>query len=199
MPSNYPLLDHIYFLICHNHVIFWITLCFITGIDNDIITQMVVTWSSYVRVTKANKFISSTINKQTPNSVKSVVYWTINQYSTACVKRWRCLEYVYPLMHCLVLLFSIAFVINKQWALLNDCWINTHYRYLGFIRTHPTIYNRLCIWLAVSPYMNGCAWLRARWPYTLYHPTDFNPSHKITLGLITTTNIDGLQTSSWTY
>ena len=116
------------------------------------------------------------------------MYWTINQYSTACVKRWRCLEYVYSLMHCLVLLFSIAFVINKQWALLNDCWINTHSRYLGFIRTHPTIYNRLCIWLAVSPYMNGCAWLRARWPYTLYHPTDFNPSHKITLGLITTTH-----------
>ena len=123
--------------------------------------------------------------------VKSVVYWTINQYSTACVKRWRCLEYVYPLMYCLVLLFSIAFVINKQWALLNDFWINTHYRYLGFIRTHPTIYNRLCIWLAVSPYMNGCAWLRARWPYTLYHPTDFNPSHKITLGLITTTKYPG--------
>ena len=114
------------------------------------------------------------------------MYWTINQYSTVCVKRWRCLEYVYPLMHCLVLLFSIALVINKQWALLNDCRINTHYRYLGFIRTHPTIYNRLFIWLAVSPYMNGCAWLRARWTYTLYHPTYFNPSHKITLGLITT-------------
>ena len=119
------------------------------------------------------------------------MYWTINQYSTACVKRWRCLEYVYPLMHCLVLLFSIAFVINKQWALLNDCWINTHYRYLGFIRTHPTIYNRLCIWLAVSPYMNGCAWLRARRSYTLYHSTEFNLSRKITSRLITSTHIPG--------
>ena len=117
------------------------------------------------------------------------MYWTINQYSTACVKRWSCLEYVYSLMHCLVLLLSIALVINKQWALLNDCWINTYSRYLGFIRTHPTEYNRLCIWLAVSPYMNGCAWLRARWSFTLYHSTFFNPSRKITLRLITTTNI----------
>ena len=122
------------------------------------------------------------------NFVKSVVYWTINQYSTACVKRCCCLEYVYYLMYCLVLLFSIAFVINKQWALLNVCWINTHSWYLGFIRTHPIIYNRLCIWLAVSPYMNGCAWLRARWPYTLYHSAYFNPSRKITSRLITSTH-----------
>ena len=112
------------------------------------------------------------------NSVKSVVYWTINQYSTACVKRWRCLEYVYSLMYCLVLLFSISLVINKQWALLNDCWINTHSWYLGFIRTHPIIYNRLCIWLAVSPYMNGCAWLRARWSCTIYHSTYLTPAVK---------------------
>ena len=122
------------------------------------------------------------------DNVKTVVYWTINQYSTACVKRWRYLEYVYPLTYCLVLLFSIAFVINKQWALLNVCWINTHSWYLGFIHTHPNIYNRLCIWLAVSPYMNGCAWLRARWSCTLYHSIDFNPSRKITSRLITSTN-----------
>ena len=91
------------------------------------------------------------------------------------------------LMYCLVLLFSIKFVINKQWALLNVCWINTHSWYLGCIRTHPNIYNRLCIWLAVSQYMNGCAWLRARRSYTIYHSTEFNLSRKITSRLITST------------
>ena len=93
------------------------------------------------------------------------------------------------LMYCLVLLFSIAFVINKQWALLNVCWIKTHSWYLGFIRTHPNIYiiGYVYGWLYPRIWMDahGCA----RDGPTLYTILQsFNLSRKITSRLITSTH-----------